>query len=122
MKKHTRITLNGLMLPVSLGWPTDERINKQMIWLDITLHFPSEPLGCITDLLDDTICYDALTQHIQEKIADKHFRLIEFLAKELYQIIKNYLPNISIDICVTKKPNIKGLTNGVSFYYGDVCE
>jgi dihydroneopterin aldolase len=117
---NTSIVLHKLELGVHLGWPEAERLHKQIIFLDIHIDFLEPPHACITDHLDDTYSYEALSDLIEKKIGQRHFRLIEHLGYETYQLLKNVLPhNVLLTICITKKPPIPNLTGGVSFWYGD---
>lgn len=117
---YASIAIQQFELPVILGWPDDERLQMQSVFLDIYIRFPSEPLACHTDHLDDTFCYDRLTKTIQSGVANKTFRLIEYLSRDVYQLIKNNVPSdYRITIGVTKHPSIPGLKGGVHFWYGD---
>lgn len=121
MKKplHTSITLRQLKLQIYLGWSAQERLKKQPILLDIQLKFRNVPKACHTDNLADTVCYATLVEKIQQ-ITQQRFRLLEHLAHEIYQIIqKNIKKQTTISLKLTKKPPIKNLTGGVTFYYGD---
>lgn len=120
MTQKSYLQLNQLTLPVWLGWPNDERQKKQLVSLNIKLQFPSSPIGCQTDNLADTTCYAELVQTIQNNIENKHFRLLEHFAAEIYRMIQQILPaGILISVEATKKPNITHLNGGVSFCYGD---
>ncbi|MDX1901605.1 MAG: dihydroneopterin aldolase [Gammaproteobacteria bacterium] len=119
-KKSTRMTLNALELPVHLGWPKSERDTKQQVMLDIHLHFSEQPKGCVTDRLEDTFCYAALTEYLHDQIKNRSFHLLEHFTAEVHQIIQSFLPSsVMIEVCVTKKPDVPGLHGGVSFHYGD---
>ncbi len=122
MKPHTRLTLHQLELHLSLGWTEAERLQKQIILVDITIDFDEPPKACISDALEDTNCYDTLINKIVETITPKSFQLIEHLGYEIYQFIKNsFVQSVLITITVTKKPVLSTLTTlaDVSFSYGD---
>lgn len=115
------MTLNGLKLSVNLGWPQGERKKTQIVSLDVIIAFPHPPLGCTTDQLKDTHCYDALINIIKKNVADRDFRLLEHLGYEIHRIIKENLPaDFNVHINLTKKPAILNLTGGVTFSYGNV--
>ena len=117
---YSHITLQGLELPVHLGWPHAERLVKQIVRLDIQLAFKEPPKGCITDNLEDTQCYDTLISQLKETILTKKFRLIEYLGHEIYQTLKKALStDTQVSLRVTKQTAIPNLTGGVTFYYGD---
>lgn len=119
---QSKMVLRGLHLEIFLGWPKQERVTKQLIICDVDIQFSVPPKGCVSDDLDDTICYDQLIQDIKLYVSQKQFHLIEHLAFSLYQHIKDYLSqhdNIALQIHLTKKPQIENLTQGVTFSYGD---
>jgi 7,8-dihydroneopterin aldolase/epimerase/oxygenase len=112
------LQIKQLELMVHLGWPEEERKEKQQIYIDIDIFFPEPPKACETDSLDDTICYDELIKKIKHKIDAQSFKLIEHLAKVIYSEIKTAIP-VDIMVHVYKNPNIEGLAKGVRFSYGD---
>lgn len=117
---YASIAIQQFELPVILGWPEEERLQAQSVFLDIYIRFPNEPLACKNDQLQDTFCYDVLTQKIKSGIENKAFHLIEFLSREIYQLIKQDLPlNYLVTISINKHPPIAGLKGGVHFWYGD---
>lgn len=119
MKNDARINLNGLELQVNLGWPQGERKKTQIVTLDVSIGFATEPLGCTTDQLADTYCYDALIKVIKNNLDGQNFRLLEYLGYEIHRIItENLPPACAVYIKLTKKPAILNLTGGVTFCYG----
>jgi FolB domain-containing protein len=119
-KHHASIILHGLELRVHLGWPQNERIELQMVVVDITIRFAMPPAACMTDNLKDTLCYDMLTSKIKKEIGTAKFHLLEHLGYQIYQMVKQEVTNnSSISITVTKKPPIDDLKGGVSFCYAD---
>lgn len=114
------LILNGLQLDIYLGWPKTERLERQVVSVDITIEFDRPPEACVTDRLKDTFCYDELVCLLKEKIAARSFKLIEHFTHEIYQAAKEFLPeNARLRLCVTKKPAIENLSGGVRFCYGD---
>lgn len=119
MNNHASMQLNGLELSVNLGWPQGERKKTQIVSLTAIIYFPATPLGCTTDQLTDTQCYDTLIQSIKNGLGDRHFRLLEHLGYEIHRIIQDNLPpDFKVQISLTKKPAILNLTGGVTFSYG----
>jgi len=111
--------LNALELSVNLGWPQGERKKTQIVTLDVSLFFPTPPLGCTTDQLTDTYCYATLIDAIKKGVAQRDFRLLEHLGHEIHRIITDSVPpDVGVHISVTKKPAILNLTGGVTFCYG----
>lgn len=118
--KTADMILNDLELLVLLGWMEDERSQPQTVSLDIKIQFKEPPVACITDNLADTFCYEKLVNAIKSHVAAHEFRLVEHLAHEIYQFLKQQLKTAHISLRLNKKPNIAGLAGGVSFIYGDV--
>lgn len=119
-KNNARMVLHKLEFLVNLGWGQDERALQQMVTVDIHVQFANPPVACMSDNLSDTFCYDTLNKTIQDKIGQKEFRLLEYLAQEIYSCVKNFIiPNTTVNICVTKYPNHFFKSGGVSFWYGD---
>lgn len=120
MKNNYQLHVRGLKLNVNLGWRNQERQEGQGVLLDIIIQFENSPLACTSDELEDTICYATLAQHIRNHIHNKHYRLIEHLTAEIYNLIKTVLsPTDKLRISLTKYPKVDGLTGGVVFTYGD---
>jgi dihydroneopterin aldolase len=116
----SRLILRGLACSVFLGWPDQERAEQQIVVIDINIFYRGAIIGCVTDELADTYCYDDLTQTLVEKIGQKKYRLLEHLTYEVYQIIKQIITaDASISVRIKKTPPIPNLTDGIFFYYGD---
>jgi 7,8-dihydroneopterin aldolase/epimerase/oxygenase len=120
MPIYSSLHIKQFELPVSLGWPDEERARTQTICLELYLRYPTEPLACKTDQLDDHFCYDLLTKKIQDQIENRSFRLLEYLSREIYQIIKQNVPdNTLVTVGVKKQPPIAAIKAGVQCWYGD---
>lgn len=107
---NSQLTLEKLNLLVKLGHSIEERSIPQWVSVQIKFNFSSLPTACINDQLNDTICYAILANQLQQ-FCDKHaFQLIEALAYQLYQFLKNKLSKLDIPIniflCVTKNPQL----------------
>ena len=117
---NSALFIQGLELRVYLGWPDDERSQKQVVLLDVDIWFAKPPDACVTDKLDDTICYASLIQFIHDHLAERTFHLIEHLTQTIYHLIKSQLSDqTKTHVRITKHPDIAGLTRGVCFGYGD---
>lgn len=120
MSIKSSLLIKNFEITVSLGWLEQERVNKQTVQLDIELQFTNPPMACQSDELNETYCYDALTDKIREYVADKSFRLVEYLGGEIYLLVKKELsPSVLVKIELTKHPVIANLNGGVKFRYGD---
>jgi dihydroneopterin aldolase len=112
--------IHSIELNLNLGWRSKDRSLEQAILLDMDIRFPAPPQACITDNLDDTICYAKLIEEIREKTSAKQYKLLEHLSADIYHLAKKHMPHdASITVRITKYPQIAGLKNGVSFEYGD---
>jgi len=113
----TRFILRDIALSLHLGWPDEERIIAQTVFVTIDIELLNSPLACTTDDLQDTFCYGSLTTMIKTVVKNREFRLLEFLAKEIYDCVKQNLKGAAITLAITKKPPIPDLTGGVTFFY-----
>jgi len=118
------IALHRLRLTAHLGCGQDERQALQWVFFDLKLKFLSLPQGCISDELSGTVCYDQLSQAIQQVCASTQFHLLENLGWKVFAAVKEILPpQTQLWIRVTKeKPPIPQLQDGASFAIGDWSE
>jgi 7,8-dihydroneopterin aldolase/epimerase/oxygenase len=113
--------INKLTLDVHLGWPDAEREKTQPVYLDMIINFNQLTNACSSDDLQDTICYQTLITQLRAHLQQSSYRLIEHLGYVIYHFTKKSLPTTcSLQIVITKYPNIAGLLQGVSFSYGDL--
>lgn len=116
------LSLNSVELSVNLGWPKEERARKQVVKLDVTIHFMDSPKACDSDDIADTYCYREMIETLRDKLSGKHFHLIEHLTQEVHRTLKSMLPeNSRIHVSLTKHPQIQGL-GGVTFHYFEYQE
>lgn len=116
----SRLLIRGVELCVFLGWPEEERVEGQVVLLDMEIILPTPPSACLTDELQDTFCYADIIAALHEKLQRRVFKLIEHLCYEIYQLVKPSLPvEAKLSVQLTKHPKIQGLTGGVSFSYED---
>lgn len=120
MTHTTALNIQDIELQTYLGWPDDERAEKQSVWVDLSLVFPVVPKGCDSDQLQDTWCYAELITKLREQIGEQHFHLIEHLSKFLHETLKAHYPDgTKIQVHVTKRPKILDFKGTVRFTYGD---
>ncbi|OGT41652.1 MAG: hypothetical protein A3F42_08590 [Gammaproteobacteria bacterium RIFCSPHIGHO2_12_FULL_37_34] len=118
--RASSLSIYNLELPLYLGWLENERLNKQTVVLDVNITFLSPPKACVTDQLDDTVCYSKLINKIRDHLTIKKFNLIEHVCHEVYQLIKSIIPTQStVTVTITKQPNIPNFSGKVSFRYSD---
>jgi len=104
------LNLNKLILSVSLGWTEEERKQLQDVSLSLAIQFKQLPLACTTDELGETYCYDQLSQKLQQHIASKSYKLLEHLAYDIFNVVRECIDSRHhILITVTKKPPMDNL-------------
>lgn len=114
-KLKSKLCIRDLELRLHLGWPDNERLKEQTVYIQIEISFHELPRASRTDKLEDTFCYSKLINLIKEKTLGRHFHLIEHLTGELYNVIKELMPEHDVLLSITKYPAIEGLKNGVTF-------
>lgn len=117
----SKLTLNGIKLPVTLGNTELERSTKQIVNIDLTIYFDNLPKACSNDDLKDSICYESLLNEIISFLDNKSFKLIEHLCYQLYLEIKEYIKsNNKIYIKIQKKYEpLSDILESASFEYSD---
>lgn len=116
---QTSIELQQLEFSIHLGWSESERMQKQTVSLDITLHFAKPPEACISDELTDTFDYGTLSNSLTEHFSIREYRLLEHLGHDIYQFIKALAPkNMAVLIRISKKPPVANLSRA-SFTMGE---
>ncbi len=119
MNTSNLLSINSLVLELYLGWPDDERLRKQTVLLDIQFQFANTPKACTTDHLDDTFCYRHFIEKLRADYQHKKCHLIEFVAHDIYQLLKTLTPpDTKLSVTLTKQPLIAAL-GSVSFKIGD---
>ena len=115
-----QLSIHNLSLPAYIGHSSQERATPQEISLSIKMEFPLTPSAEITDSLEDTLCYEEVCKRLREFIKSKQFQLIEKMAKECFDFLKNRYPSMRIQLTLHKKnPPIEGLKGGVKYTCGD---
>jgi 7,8-dihydroneopterin aldolase/epimerase/oxygenase len=118
-----QLSITNLQLWVHLGCSAEEKAQPQPIRIDIQIAFDQPPKGSETDQLEDTICYQMLSDQIKILVEKKTFNLIEYLARSIYNTIYESLlkyinTKFHLSVIVTKlAPPIPNILDGVSFKY-----
>lgn len=124
------LTMHRLHLSVNLGRWEDERARAQPIEVSVKFFFPELPLACTEDK-SDIMCYDDLSAELGTYVADKNFLHIEYLAVQLFQVVRGNMcrqmgaayDNVKVWVRVHKfNAPIPSLTGGASFVYTDLPE
>lgn len=117
---YSRLSIKTLELHINLGWSDKERLEKQTISMDVDIVYAATPKACVSDHLEDTVCYSHLVHELKNSLEQKTYHLIEHLCHHAYQVLKKSLnAHDKIRITVLKHPNIIDLTGGVAFSFGD---
>jgi dihydroneopterin aldolase len=112
---QTSLELQDLRFKMLIGCNEEEKILQQEISVYIKISFLEAPLGCKSDNIGDTLCYDKITNIIREVCNLKHYHLIEHLGWQIYQQLKNnYSDKITIKINKLNPP-IDELKGGAQF-------
>ena len=73
---QTSLELQDLRFKIFIGCNEDEKILQQEIQIYIKISFATPPLGCQTDVLNDTLCYDEVVGLIRNVCNLRHYHLI----------------------------------------------
>ena len=106
----------GLELEVNLGVPDEERSERQKVMLDVTIADEcSSSLG-YEDEPSQVVCYDEVICTILDKLKDKQFQLVEYLAQFIMNVLeKEFFSKNNITVQVLKKPVIRGVERNIKF-------
>lgn len=120
MKKQ-KLKIQDYALWVHLGVSEQEQFKPQRVHLSIEIEYLEDLRSCFNDSIEDTTCYDSLTQGVAHLLKDKKIRTIEYLAKIIYdyakpQILQKNKLTLQIHKVHPPMPNILG---GTHFIYGD---
>ncbi len=118
---YSQLSLKKLRLLVSLGCSPEERQVLQYVSFDLEVRFIVPPQGCMTDSLEQTVCYAKLSQKIKEVCDRREYQLIEKLGWDIYQAVREDLPEQSLLwLRATKEhPPVAHLEGGAAFSLGD---
>jgi dihydroneopterin aldolase len=126
MSNHSNcsITLKKLKLSLKIGISEEEKSCKQEIYITIQLFLNQLPNGCITDNIDDTLCYAELVGKLTKSFASKRYNLIEKLANDIADFILqsskgNFIAAVNVE--VEKHPNLPIDNQGVIFKLCKSC-
>ena len=81
------LSINSLGVDVRLGISKEEQKNPQRIILDIRFYMPAVMSSSVDDK-GEYICYHGISEKIYALCISKEFRLIEYLAQEVYRLIR----------------------------------
>lgn len=116
-----KLKINDLKVPVYIGNTDAEQREKSFVMVCIEISFMKNLGACESDDLSETICYDNLIANLREAVSEKRFRLIEKLAKFIYDKTKEIINRNDAKIVVTVTKTVVPIENldSVSFAFGD---
>jgi len=120
-------TVERIELMAHLGFYDDERAKRQPVEITFRLYFPNPP-SCFGDDVGKFIDYQKIIDMFDAMIAEREYRLIEYLTHQLYHATRDFIDacgaeDVKIWMAVTKlKPDIKQMQGGAKFIYCDLPE
>lgn len=84
--------VHRLRLPVALGYGRGERSKPQPVEIEMRIFFKELPKSCV-DEGEPFLCYDKLSSALQDTVAHREFRLIEYMANELFAEVRKNIVN-----------------------------
>src|SRR5262245_32939076 len=81
------LSVDTIVLDVRLGCDPEERATPQRVHVDVRAYFSQLPAECKSDQ-GDFICYEKIGLKAVETVKGREFRLIEFLAQELFTSLR----------------------------------
>lgn len=119
------LTVNRLQLAAHIGFYTGERAKPQPIEVSFRLYFPDAP-DCAVNDEAHFIDYGALCKLLREYIEGKEFKLVEFMASDLFRYLRKVMDAqgggaIKLWLSLNKvAAPVPGLTGGASFIHSDL--
>jgi FolB domain-containing protein len=117
-----QLNINSYKTHIILGNNDYERYSKRPVVLNICLRFSDDDVKKDPDDLENTVCYDSLLHFIDKKLENTGFKLIEGVAKYVYDIVSEYIKigNVLKRVEIIKPcPLGKNNLESSSFIYSD---
>ncbi|WP_151193365.1 dihydroneopterin aldolase [Cysteiniphilum sp. JM-1] len=117
-----KLKLTEVILDVYLGVYDFEQEQLQQVKLDLIISYHKAPTGCVSDDLNETICYASINELLLKTARQKRYQLIEHLAQSLLDALKKMLEAYKVDIYLElhKKPPLDNVALA-SFCVEHVC-
>ncbi len=118
-KSHLQIS--DLRQWVHLGCSDQEKHLPQLVAFDVDIAFQGSPKAIHTDEIKDGFCYAEAAELIKKCIKSKPYNLIEYLAADVYEVIREALDKqeykaAEISVTVHKlSPPVPDIHGAVSF-------
>src|ERR1700729_2287418 len=94
----SKLLISDLRIWVHLGCGEEERHNPQLVSVNLEFVFNAPPVAIESDKIEDTFCYLQSTKHIQALLQEKSFKLIEHLAKSIYDVTAKFIISSGQDV------------------------
>lgn len=116
----SQIRIENLSLMVHIGCSEKERSQAQEVHISFSVGFKEPPPGEITDQIEQTLCYGQMCKKIKALVRGQEYHLIEKLAKDCWNTLKEDSPQVLVQVTVKKvTPPIEGLLGGAIYTCGD---
>lgn len=116
---YSHLQIKEILLSVFIGVTKEEQLKVSDLTVDIIIRFKEMPQACLSDQLEDSVCYQKLTDDLKDFCTDKRFGVIEYFGYQLYEFIKSKLPEYcELWLAVTKKPPCVNFNKSI-FCIGD---
>ncbi len=117
---HSVLQIQELVLACHLGCSIDEQKTPQEVRVSVRIEFAAVPDACLSDSLNDTVCYAQLCSQLTKAAAAQSFATVEHLARQLSLCVQEPLPpKARWQLTVHKiQPPVPGLKSGVTFQLG----
>lgn len=111
------LVIQELELSVKIGVGQAERSNPQSIFLDVEVHFMQIAKSCLSDDIEDTVCYDEMINKIIDFVDNQIVNTIERLAYMILHLLLDIYKDLkpSITLRVSKSPIIRSQRRRISF-------
>lgn len=119
------LSVNRLQVPAHIGFYTGERAKPQPVEICFRLYFPEAPPFALNDEAD-FFDYGQLCKLLTDFIASRDFKLVEFMASELFRQLRAEMDrrggaHIKLWLRLNKvAAPVPGLTGGASFMHCDL--
>lgn len=115
------LRVDRIRLAVRLGVGEEERSQPQDVEVDIVYYFPELTEASLRDGAD-FVCYDKLSYALRDMCEGREFKLIEYLALQMFAIARKAAPqevkiSLKLHKCRILVPFVLG---GSSFAYTDL--
>lgn len=95
------ILVKGLVVPLFIGVPDEERASQQVIKIHLEL-VPENGFSGLNDDIERTVNYYEVSQRVRQLAADRPRKLIETLAEEIAEMILSEFAVVEVVLEIEK--------------------